>query len=311
MTVTGWLTPGQMGNTLPHEHIIVDFIGARQAAYASPYRYNRDSVFAKALPHLLKLKQFGCKTFVDCTPNYIGRDVLVLRQLSEATGLNIITNTGYYGASGEKYYPDHMDNETAEQLSDRWTKEFHNGIDTTRIRPGFMKLGSDRGPLTDKQKKAVHAAALTHLKTGMTIAIHTGDGAAAKEELEIITSHGVAPDAFIWVHAQNEDDSTMFVDLARQGAWIELDGLHEDSCDRYLRLLRYLKANRLLGKVLLSHDAGWYHVGEPGGGQFNDFNFMFEQFVPRLRQSGFTDGEIDTLVRVNPMNAFTIRIRKQ
>jgi phosphotriesterase-related protein len=231
--------------------------------------------------------------------------------MSEATGLNIITNTGYYGASGEKYYPDHMNTETAEQLSARWTDEFHNGIDSTDVRPGFMKLGSDRGPLTDKQRKAVHAAALAHLETGMTIAIHTGDGIAAKEELDIITSHGVSPEAFIWVHAQNEQDSTIHYDLASKGVWVEFDGLHRGNSDRYIRLLDYLGNNRLLNKVLLSHDAGWYHVGEPDGGEFNDFNFLFEDFIPRLQQAGFSKGQIDTLVRINPVNAFSVRVRKQ
>jgi phosphotriesterase-related protein len=296
-----------MGSTLPHEHVMVDFIGA---AGVTPVRYNRDSVYIKALPYLLKLKQLGCNTFVDCTPDYIGRDVLVLKRLSEATGLNIVTNTGYYGASGEKYYPDHMNTETAEQLSARWINEFNNGIDTTGIRPGFMKLGSDRGPLTEKQKKAVRAAALTHLETGMSIAIHTGDGAAAKEELDIITSHGVSPEAFIWVHSQNENDSTIHASLASQGVWIELDGLHSGSSDRYVRLLGYLKDNRLLHKVLLSHDAGWYHVGEANGGEFNDFNYLYEEFIPRLQQEGFNKEQIDTLVRVNPAEAFQVRIRK-
>ena len=307
MTVTGWLMPEHLGNTLPHEHVIVDFIGA---ANVTPDRYSADSVYVKALPYLLKLRQLGCQSFVDCTPAYIGRDVLVLKRLSEATGLNIITNTGYYGASKEKYYPEHMDTETAEQLSARWVGEFHNGIDTTGIRPGFMKLGSDAGPLTERQKKAVHAAALAHLETGMTIAIHTGNGAAAKEELDIIKSHGVSPEAFIWVHAQNETDSTMFADLASQGVWIELDGLSSNSSARYTQLLSYLKDKKLLNKVLLSHDAGWYHVGEPGGGEFNDFSFLFEEFVPRLKQSGFSDAEVDTLVRVNPARAFTVQVRK-
>jgi len=204
-----------------------------------------------------------------------------------------------------------MNTETAEQLSVRWTKEFHDGIGDTGIRPGFMKLGSDRGPLTDKQKKAVHAAALTHLETGMTIAIHTGDGAAAKEELEIITSHGVAPEAFIWVHAQNEIDSTLFNDLASKGVWVSLDGLSAGSSDRYLRLLSYLKDKGLLNKVLLSHDAGWYHVGEPGGGEFNDYNFLLEDFMSRLRQSGFSDGDIETVIKINPAEAFKVRVRKK
>jgi phosphotriesterase-related protein len=99
--------------------------------------------------------------------------------------------------------------------------------------------------------------------------------------------------------------------MASNGVWVELDGLGPGSSDRYRRLLMYLKDNKLLSKVLLSHDAGWYHVGEAGGGTFNDFNFMFEEFVPALRQAGFSEEEIDTVIRVNPMNAFAIRVRKQ
>ena len=307
MTVSGWIVPEQMGNTLPHEHVMVDFIGA---ANVTPDRYDADSVYVRTLPYLLKLKQLGCNTFVDCTPAFIGRDVLVLKRLADATGLNIITNTGYYGASNEKYYPAHMQSETAEQLSDRWVNEFNNGIDTTGIRPGFMKLGSDGGPLTDLQKKAVHAAAMTHLKTGLTIAIHTGDGAAAREELDIITSHNVSPEAFIWVHAQNERDSTIFAELASKGAWIELDGLNKGSSDRYIRVLTYLKNNNLLNKVLLSHDAGWYHIGEANGGEFNDFNYLFEEFIPKLRQAGFPEIDINMMVNTNPADAFAVHLRK-
>ena len=31
-----------------------------------------------------------------------------------------------------------------------------------------------------------------------------------------------------------------------------------------------------LGRVLLSQDAGWYHVGEPGGGRFRPYTYLFD-----------------------------------
>lgn len=307
MTVNGPINPEELGNTLPHEHVLVDFIGADKV---TADRYDQDSAYNKALPFLLRVTEFGCESFIDCTPAYLGRDPLLLKKLADATGLNIITNTGYYGARKESFYPAHVQTESAEQLSARWVNEFKNGIDGTGIRPGFMKLGSDRGPLTENQKKAVKAAALTHLETGLTVAIHSGDGAAAQEELNILMENGVGADAFIWVHAQNEKDSTMFSTMASAGVWVSLDGLSEGSKARYGRLLLYLKAAGLLNKVLLSHDAGWYNVGDPNGGTFNDFNFLFEDFVPYLNTLGFSDEEIEMLIRVNPMNAFTIRVRK-
>ena len=71
---------------------------------------------------------------------------------------------------------------------------------------------------------------------------------------------------FIWVHAHNEQDSAFHVGAAKAGAWVEFDGIADDSITRHVELVRQMKAEGLLGRVLLSHDAGWYHVGEPGGG---------------------------------------------
>ncbi|RYF98985.1 MAG: phosphotriesterase, partial [Chitinophagaceae bacterium] len=104
MTVNGPVDATQIGFTLSHEHALVDFIGAAQV---SKYRYKPQEAFDKTLPYLLQAKKLGCETFIDCTPAYIGRDVELLQKLSTASRLNIVTNTGYYGASGEKYYPAH------------------------------------------------------------------------------------------------------------------------------------------------------------------------------------------------------------
>src|SRR6478672_1385065 len=49
MTVRGPIPPEEMGPTLPHEHVLVDFVGAREA---SRDRYDADAVYRVALPHL-------------------------------------------------------------------------------------------------------------------------------------------------------------------------------------------------------------------------------------------------------------------
>ncbi len=70
-----------------------------------------------------------------------------------------------------------------------------------------------------------------------------------------------------------------------------------------------MKGRGLLGRVLISHDAGWYAVGEPGGGTFRSYTTLFERFLPALKTAGFTDGEIRSLTVDNPAEAFTIRVR--
>ncbi len=307
MSVTGILSPGKMGNTLIHEHVMVDFIGADETG---PHRYDAEEVFNKALPYLLEVKKAGCTTFVECTPAYIGRDVKILKRLAEASGLNIITNTGYYGAAKEKYLPRHAYDESAEQLAERWTKEWREGIEGTGIFPGFIKTGVDNGPLSGVQKKLLKASALTHLSTGLSISAHTGNGEAALEEFAIIRDSGVDASAMRWVHAQLEKDKQIHVQVAKMGGWVEFDGISPESLDEHVDFVKNMKENGLLHRTLVSHDAGWYHVGEPGGGNFRPYTTLFEAFIPALEREGFTQGEINQLLVENPRESLAIWVRK-
>jgi phosphotriesterase-related protein len=306
-TVLGERSPRSLAMTLMHEHVLVDFVGADSV---SPQRYNAEEVFQTALPHLKALRAAGCRTLVECTPAFLGRDVTLLKRLSVAAGLHIITNTGFYGAANDKYVPAVARQETAEQLAARWTREFQTGIDGTGIRPGIIKIGVDPGPLSEIDAKLVRAAAKTHLQTGLTIASHTGDGVAALEELELLKQEGVHPGAFIWVHAQTEGNVKHHVRAAQEGAWIEFDGISEGSADKHIQLVKSLAEQRLINRVLLSQDAGWYHVGEPKGGTFRPYAFALTKFIPLLRQAGISPEQVRTLFLDNPRKALTLQTRK-
>jgi len=299
-TVTGPIAADRLGLTLMHEHVLVDFIGADQV---SASRYDADHAFKVILPHLARVRTLGCETLVECTPAYLGRDVVLLKRLSEASGLNILSNTGYYGAAKDKHLPRHAFSETADRLAARWTLEFEQGIEGTAIKPAFMKIGVDEAPLSEVDEKLVRAAAMTSRTTGLPIASHTTTGAAAVAELEVLDRLGVPASAFIWVHAHNERDAAFHARVAKAGAWVEFDGISESSIRRHVELVSQMKAQGLLGRVLVSHDAGWYRVGEPGGGQFRAFDTLFTMFIPALTASGFTKDEVRQLLVDNPRRA--------
>jgi phosphotriesterase-related protein len=308
MTVQGPLAAGKLGVTLVHEHVLVDFIGADKV---SRTRYNADEVFKVVLPHLKRLRELGGQALLECTPAYIGRDPALLQRLAKASGLHILTNTGYYGSVKGKYLPAHAATEKAEELAARWRREWQKGIEKPGIRPGFLKIGVDAGPLSEVNRKLVRAAALTHHDSGLTIAAHTGDGTAALEQLQVLREEKVEGSAFVWVHAQNEKDPVLHARAAEQGAWIEFDGLGPQSIRSHVELVKTMKARGYLGRVLLSHDAGWYNVGEPGGGKFRTYETLFTEFLPALRTAGFTEPEIRRLTVDNPREAFAVRVRKR
>ncbi len=315
MTVRGWISKKQMGVTLPHEHIVVDFIGADKIDTST---YNLEKIFETALPLLQKLKTYQCNTLIDCTPNFLGRVPVLLKRLSEATGLNILTNTGYYGAVNHKYLPPHVQTESPQQLAERWIKEWEEGIEGTGIKPSFMKISVGDAPISDLQQKIVEAAAITHLQTGLTIASHTGSNGAVLEQLKIIEDKGVHPTAFVWIHAQNEQNNEIHLQVARRGAWVEFDGLYpanfqlsEATISQYINYLQMMKKEKLLHRTLLSQDSGWYHIGEANGGNFLPYHFIFTDFIPKLYENGFTKKEIRLLMQENPYQAFAVGVRKK
>ena len=306
ITVTGEIPVSSVGKTLHHEHLLVDFIGADSTGY---HRWNKDSVVEKVLPYLLEIKKMGYKTLVECTPAYLGRDPELLKMLSEKSGIQIITNTGYYSAVGGKFLPKYAFEETAEQLAQRWIDEAKNGIEGTGIYPGFIKIAVERAPLEEINRKVVEAACITHKATGLVIISHTGPAVPAFQEIEILKENGIHPSAFIWTHANNEPDFSKHIQAAKMGAWIAFDKFTREETERFVQFALLMKKEGFLGKVLFSHDAGWYKPGEQNGGDFRGFTDIEEFLIPALEKSGLSQHDIYQLFTLNPAEAFKVKIR--
>ena len=301
MSVNGPLSPEQIGLTLPHEHIISTF-GAESVRYP---HYDLDRLLEGVLPYLEQLKSLGCCTILDCTAAYFGRHPELLRRVSQVSGLNILTNTGYYAAAGDRYVPPHAYTETAEQIALRWVHEWQDSIDETGIHPGFIKTAVDDGQISDIDRKLVQAAALTHLQTGLTIQTHTGDNpSAAQAILTILEKEGVHPSAWIWVHAHSLLYPAPLVSAAKKGAWISLDGVNSESAAHVLDLLQVLRRQDLLDHALLSHDGDSYCEGT-----FRPYHYILTDFLPLLHLKGFSEEEIYLLTTTNPAKAFSVQIR--
>jgi len=280
---------------LVHEHVMVDFRGADQP---HPGPYDPDVVFNIAKPKLDEIYKLGCRRFQDATPNFIGRNPKLLRRLADATGLDIWTNTGLYAARDHQFLPAYARTESAEEIARRWINETRRGIDSEK--PRFIKVGVNRAPLDDLDRKIVQAAAICSKETGLTFASHTaGGGLAAVEQLDIVVAAKCDPGRFVWVHAHNEKDHSFHEKIARAGAWVEFDGIGPKSLDWHVACVRHMASRGLLSRVLVSQDAGYYRVGEPGGGNFRPYALIYTEFLPKL--------DIETariLMVANPVHAY-------
>jgi phosphotriesterase-related protein len=300
LTVRGPIPADRFGMALPHEHVMVDFIGADQVG---KHRYKPDDVCRVMLPYLKEAREQGWTGFVDCTPAYIGRDPEVLRRLAEAADLHILTNTGYYK---EPYLPPHAFTDSIDALADRWVREYEEGIDDTGIRPGFIKIAVNPGPLVPIQQKVVRAAARAHRRTGLTVASHTVAGAAALEELDLADAEGMDPSRFIVVHADGEPDPTYHREIAHRGAWVEFDSIGGRPIEEHVAMALAFLEQCGPDHLLLSHDAGWYWIGEPGGGRQRGFTALAGELLPALRARGVAEVVLHQLVVENPTRAFRL-----
>ncbi|MBM3775339.1 MAG: phosphotriesterase [Acidobacteria bacterium] len=279
---------------LVHEHVLVDFIGADKIV---PGRYSLDEVFRIARPRLEEVRRMGCSRLQEATPNFLGRDPRLLARLADAAGIEIWTNTGLYGAGNHRFLPQFASAESAERLARRWIAEARQGWGG--VRPRFIKTGVGSGPLHPLDRKLVRAAAITSRETGLAIASHTGDGSAALEQIQIIAQEKLSASKFVWVHAQNEKNHELHEKVARAGAWVEFDGIGPKTAAFHLECVRFMAGKNLLHRTLISQDAGWYHVGEPGGGQYRGYTFIYTDFVPLLEP-----GWARQLLIGNPRKAF-------
>lgn len=300
-TVTGPIPSEELGFTLPHEHLMVDFIGAEGA---SPERYYRTEVVDAMLPRLEEIKALGVDSFVDCTPPYLGRDGGILKELSIRSGVKIVTCTGIYN---KQYIPAWAEDADTDGIAAFMIREAEEGWDGTGVLPGFIKTAVMPDGLTATERKIIRAAARASLKTGLTIGTHTGKAAPAREVLEILKSEGLPASQWIFIHAQNTEDKDELLRIAESGCYIELDGLAWGGDENHLDKLIALRNEGFLDQVLMSQDAGWYHVGEPQGGRIIGFTRLLTEFKDYAREQGISEEDWNRIFRANPGRAFSIR----
>jgi predicted metal-dependent phosphotriesterase family hydrolase len=298
-TVMGPVPAAELGPALTHEHVMVDFIGA---AEVSPDRYDADEVFEVMRPYCIALREAGIDALFECTPEYIGRDPALLRRLSEATGLTLITNTGFYKAP---FLPERALTATVDELAAHWIDEARHGIGDTGILPGFIKIAANEGELIDVQRRIARAAARASLATGLTIASHTTTGIAAMQELDILEEEGLPLSRFIVVHSDAEPGRAFHQRTAERGAWVSYDGIREGNAAERVPLVMAALAE-FPERLLISQDAGWYNVGQERGGDVVAWDWLPRAFVPLLREAGASEADVARLLVENPARAFAV-----
>ncbi|WP_308211913.1 hypothetical protein [Neobacillus cucumis] len=92
-TVTGRIPVDRLGKTLIYEHFIFGYPGFQGNVTLGTF--NKEEALERHC-HSEAVSKHGVQTVVYPSPNECSRDSLFLRQISDATSLQIICATGFY-----------------------------------------------------------------------------------------------------------------------------------------------------------------------------------------------------------------------
>jgi phosphotriesterase-related protein len=242
---------------------------------------------------------------VECSSIGVGRNVPLIHRIAQESGLPIVVPTGVYGRAN--FAPPAHRAMTEDQLAELFTKEIREGIESTDIKAGFIKISTSDTVLTAREEKFLRAAGRAARETGAVIASHTTSGSVARKQADILES--ISPSIrFIWVHAQVERNRRVHRELASRGVFVEFDSLGWQPSDdaELIAAIKELVAVGYGDRILLSHDAGWYQPGQPNGGTQKPYTYLVKTFIPMLRNSGVDDAIIRMITEENPVRAFGI-----
>ncbi len=314
-SVLGNIPAEKLGMILPHEHIFTDLRGPQLPDYAWLDRgtdCDCPAVAEVILPLLNAAHNAGVTALVECSTVGVGRNIAILRYIAERTPIHIVAPTGLYR---EAFIPECLLDVSAEALSESWIKDLIDGIDGSDVKAGFIKIAmSDDGP-TPREVRNLKAAARASYITGAAVASHTIYGSVALQEMDILEASGMDLRRFIWVHAHAESTHKDRLEAARRGAWIELDAIGapwlastETRGGPIVKMTLDLLEAGFSNQLLLSHDAGWFQPGYPGGipsGGLRGYTALTEEFLPALQAHGVSTETIQQLVNKNPLRAFS------
>ncbi len=300
MTTLGPRRADELGMLLPHEHVFVDLRTWDQPGYAEA---DPAAVSALMSPEIERARAVGVTAIVECSTVGVGRRADIDRAVSVATGFPLVVPTGIYR---EPWVPAWAHAASEDALYDWMLGELRDEIEGTGVQAGWIKLSAGDDGLTVCETKILRAAARAAKATGSVIGSHTIRGRVVRDQLDIIEAAGLTPDRFIWIHTQAEPSSSLHLEIARRGAWIEYDAIGSDDFDDawFVARISDALAAGLGGRLLLSQDRGSYDPAQPGGGTPRPYTYLSEQFLPQLRSAGIDDAEIARLTERNPFDAF-------
>lgn len=190
-TVTGPIQSSDLGVTLSHEHLYCDL---------SVSSGRNDNIITDITLMTGEMKYYraaGGRSIVEMTPEGVGRDAVMLRKLSVASGVQIVSGVAFYEY---RTWPAWARKADVGKIAGFLTAQIEEGTDG--VRAGVIgELFSHNEPepnpetykLDEHEQKLFEAAAKANRRTGTSIITHAALGRGGHAQLDALERAGADP----------------------------------------------------------------------------------------------------------------------
>jgi phosphotriesterase-related protein len=281
------------GRVLAHEHLQIDL-----SAQKGPNNVIGQAEESDVIADLRKAKEeHGLAAVVDLSAPGWGRDPVALRRISQQAGTAVVCATGFYWDP----FPDIVINGSVEVLRDAMITEITEGVGSTGIRCGVIKVGTARGVPGEMEARLFAAAAGAARATGAAIITHTSSPDQAPWHVQTLDRAGADLSHVVISHMGAVGDIAQLTAIGRAGVTLGIDKVSFPKGPTNVQLADLVRDACALGlqrQLILSSDVARKTLLHRYGGR--SYSTVFADFVPMLRERGVSQGLIETMLCENP-----------
>lgn len=313
-SVMGKISTDQLGFTLMHEHLgTVD----ANVWKAFPDWLNREQFIDYAVGQYKKAKDRGVDTIVDVTPLDLGRDIHMIQEVSEKSGVQVIACTGIYGNDyGWHLYKD------PDYIVSLFVREAEKGIEGTDIKAGVIKCATHKDQIDKNDERMLKIIAKVHKETGLPIITHS-IGHSGYAQQDIFESEGVDLGKVVIGHLGDLDEVDYIEKVAKRGSYIGLDRFSIDTImplQTRVKVMKELCDRGYRDQIVVSHDCMCFMDGRDSlnifGCTWDDFiredhrdmeyqyTYVFDYIWPEMERNGMTKDDFEQFMIRTPKTFF-------
>ncbi len=316
-TVLGPIDTKDLGPTLMHEHVLIANWSMRKAF---SFWLEREEFIDYAVQKVLRAKAAGIKTIVDLTPINLGRDIDVIREVAEKAEMQIIAATGFY------YFEEMwVRDKDAHWLAEQLIREVEYGIQGTDAKAAVIKCATDIDGITPANRHLLKVASLVHKATGVPISSHaTVANYIGLAQQDVFEDEGVDLGKVIIGHQGDSVDADFIEAIIKRGSYVGMDRFGIDwmlPLEERVNTVKELCDRGHADKMVLSGDhSGFLDYKEEQRNVVHNpwaeykaqnldevevqFTYVPETVIPRLREKGVKESDIDLMMVGNPRRIF-------